>query len=147
MADYAAMNAPDFDFAEQNNAISRHITLTGTNTLTLKEIIAGYSNAYPRSVMLPPNGNSTVTLDRGLTANLLSGISATRGGNNSMMFVDAHVTGSGRASLEYWSGGSPHAVLRNDANTFSGTLGLDAEQIHITVHQYNWNRPLRQRHQ
>ena len=129
-ADYAATNG--LDFAEQNSAISRHITLAGTNTLTLREIIAGYPAIYSRSIMLPSNANSTVTLERGLTVDLLSGFGSIRGGSSSMLFVDARVKGNGRMSAHYWGGGNPNVVLRNDANTFAGGLDQDAGQIYVT---------------
>ena len=130
-ADYNATNG--LDFAEQNSLIARAITLTGTNTLTLSANIAGYSNAYPRSIMLPSNANSTVTLDRSLTLNLPSGFSQNiRGGNSSVLFVDARVTGAGTMTAYYWGGGTPFVVLRNDANTFAGGLNQDAGQIYVT---------------
>jgi len=127
-ADYSATNG--LDFAEQNSAISRHITLSGTNTLTLKATIAWYPS-NTRSIMLPSNANSTVTLDRGLTVNILSGFGSIRGGT-STLFVDARVTGAGRMTSHYWGGGNPHVVLRNDANTFSGGLEQDAGQIYVS---------------
>ncbi|HNX33235.1 MAG TPA: hypothetical protein PKM57_01320 [Kiritimatiellia bacterium] len=139
-ADYNATNG--LDFAEQDKSFTRHMTLTGTNMLTLSANIAGYSNAFPRSIMLPSNGNNTVTLDRGLTVNLPSGFNQSiRAGSQSMLFVDARVTGVGRMTAHYWGGGNPYVVLRNDANTFEGGLDQDAGQIYVSSINTNRTAP------
>jgi hypothetical protein len=70
-----------------------------------------------------------VTLKKGLTLNLPSGTWYVRGSGT--LFVDARVTGAG--SFQTGTGsGNTYLVLRNDANTFTGSLGGDTGRLLFT---------------
>ena len=128
-ADYTATNGLDFG---QAAAVLRHITIGGTNTLTLNGKIPYYSFNYGQSthVLLPSNTASTVTLKRGLTLSVPAGTAwAVRGGGT--LFVDARVTGTGRLETGTGSGGT-YIVLRNGTNDFTGAIGGDTGRYNFT---------------
>jgi len=127
-ADYTATNGLDFG---QTAAVQRHITISGTNTLTLNGVLTNYSfnGGQPTHVLLPSNTASTVTLKRELTLKLPSGAWVVRGAGT--LFVAARVTGAG--SLQTGTGsGSTYIVLLNDTNDFSGVIGGDTGRNNFT---------------
>ena len=77
-ADYTASNGLDF---VQTAAVQRHITISGTNTLTLNGSLTNYNfNKQSTHMLLPSNTASTVTLKRGLILNTPTGTWYVRGG-------------------------------------------------------------------
>jgi autotransporter-associated beta strand protein len=125
-ADYNATNG--INLVEPVSTLVRHITLCGTNTLTLSGAVPGYTNTQPRQVMLPSNAQSTVTLAKGLTVNL-SGNCNFRG--IGALFIDAKMAGAGNFLSASYSG-TPYIILRNDANNFTGSVSGDGGYLHFT---------------
>ena len=108
----------------------RHITFSGTNTLTLDGLVPGYTSSYTRSLFLPSNTASTVTFKKGLKLSLPSGDRYNTG--NGLLFVDAQLTGAGAFHSSYRGGHQPWTYLRNDTNTFTGRIDGDAGNLHFT---------------
>ena len=126
-SDYTATNG--VHFMEPYYAV-RHIKVGGTNTLTVKGNVPGFASGS-RTLMLPTNANSTVTLSRGLKLNLAAACNTSGYGT---LFIDALVSGAGGYSHNYIHpyGYQPLSVLRNDANTFTGGVGGDCGRLHFT---------------
>lgn len=126
-SDYTATNG--LNFIEPVYAL-RHVSVSGTNILTAKGNVPGFPSGT-RTVMLPTNASSTVTLKRGLRLNLPS---TTYISGLGTLFIDALVTGSGGISHNYIFpyGYQPLTILRNDANAFTGDIGGDCGRLHFT---------------
>jgi hypothetical protein len=60
-----------FNFAEPDKNVARHIAISGTNTITLRGYVVGHDvNPIQKSIFLPSNKVSTVTLNKGLKLNI-----------------------------------------------------------------------------
>jgi len=126
-ADYTFTNGVDLS---AGSAVVRHVVVEGTNTLTLGGTsLPGYDPKFNRNLFLPSNANCTVTFDKRLTLNLPGG--RTFGGNGTM-FLDSWVTGAGGLTFSYTGGSNPFVVLRNDTNTFAGSIYGDGGNLHFT---------------
>ncbi|HOE60924.1 MAG TPA: hypothetical protein PLZ74_10510 [Kiritimatiellia bacterium] len=126
-ADYTATNGLDFS---QTASVLRHITISGTNTLTLNAEIPYYNfNKGSTHVFLPSNTASTVTLKRGLTLSVPSGTWHVRGYGT--LFIDAKVTGKGKLNTGTGSGRT-YIVLRNGTNDFRGGTSGDTGRYNFT---------------
>ena len=108
----------------------RHITFSGTNTLTLDGLVPGYTSSYTRTLFLPSNTASTVTFKKGLKLSISSGERYFTG--NGLLFVDAQIIGAGSFGSGYRGGNQPWIYLRNDTNTFTGYITGDAGNLHFT---------------
>jgi len=126
-ADYDATNG--INFVERDMALSRHIKISGTNTLTFSGLVPGYGSSQV-SILLPSNVTSTVTLEKGLTVVVPAAKTCSVWGCGSL-FVDAQLTGAGAFSSKYGLGW-PIVVLRNDDNNFTGAIGGTSGSIHFT---------------
>jgi autotransporter-associated beta strand protein len=126
-SDYTATNG--INFIEPYFTL-RHITVSETNTLTAKGNVPGFASGS-RTLMLPTNANSTVTLSRGLKLNLPATCNTSGYGT---LFIDALVSGAGSYNHNYIHpyGYQPLSILRNDANTFTGGIGGDCGRLHFT---------------
>jgi len=128
-ADYTATNGLDFG---QTASVVRHITIGGTNTLTLNGKINYYNfnGGQATHIFLSSNLASTVTLKQGLTLCMPSS-SAWYARGSGTLFIDAKVTGAG--SLQTGTGsGNIYVVLRNSTNDFLSNLSGDAGRILFT---------------
>lgn len=110
--------------------VLRHVTFSGTNTLTLDGLVPGYTASYTRSLFLPSNTASTVIFKKGLKLSISSGERYFTG--NGVLLVDAQVVGSGAFASGYRGGNQPWIYLRNDTNTFTGYITGDAGNLHFT---------------
>jgi autotransporter-associated beta strand protein len=110
--------------------VLRHITFSGTNTLTLDGLVPGYTSSYTRTLFLPSNTASTVTFKKGLKISISSGDRYFTG--NGLLFADAQIIGAGSFISGYRGGQQPWIYLRNDTNTFSGRIDGDAGNLHFT---------------
>jgi hypothetical protein len=127
--DYTATNGLDFG---QTASVVRHITIGGTNTLSLNGKINYYSfnSGQATHIFLSSNSASTVTLKQGLTLSMPSS-SAWYARGSGTLFIDAKVTGAG--SLQTGTGsGNIYIVLRNGTNDFTNTISGDAGRILFT---------------
>lgn len=125
-ADHTATNGLDFG---QTPTVLRHITISGTNTLTLSGSLPHYSfNTQSTHVMLSSNTANTVTFKKGLTISIASTL-VVRGYGT--LFIDAKVTGAGSFQNGTGSGGI-FIFLSNEANDFTGNLGGDAGRNFFT---------------
>ena len=126
-ADYTATNG--VTFTDAYNSL-RHVTVSGTNLLTLKGNVPGFVSGS-RTLFIPTNNNCTVMLKKGLTLTLPSSCLIS---GNGTVFIDALVTGSGGINPNYNHpfAYQPLTVLRNDANTFTGGIGGDCGRLHFT---------------
>ena len=126
-SDYTATNG--ITFTDANSSL-RHVTVSGTNALTLQGNVPGFASGT-RHLFIPTNGSCTVRLGKGLTLKLpgdryFSG--------NGTLFIDALVSGAGGVypNYNYPYGYQPVIVLRNDSNTFTGAIGGDCGRIYFT---------------
>ncbi len=112
--------------------ILRHITFSGTNTLTLDGVVPGisYTSSYTRMLFLPSNTASTVTFKKGLKLSLPAGDRYFTG--HGLLFVDAQIIGAGAFHSSFRGGHQPWTYLRNDTNTFTGRIDGDAGNLHFT---------------
>jgi len=112
--------------------VLRHITFSGTNTLTLDGLVPGisYTSQFTRTLFTPSNMASSVTFKKGLKVSISSGERYFTG--NGMLFIDAQVVGAGSFASGYRGGHQPWIYLRNDTNTFTGYVTGDAGNLHFT---------------
>lgn len=127
-ADYTTVNG--LNFVESNKNIARHITISGTNTITLNGFVSGHTLSPSQiHLFLPSNTTSTVTLNKGLILNMPA---TRRFSGNGILLANAQITGPGGFNNAYSAGHSPQNVLLNDANSFTGNVDGDYNWLYFT---------------
>lgn len=123
--DYTATNG--LNFADALNG-SRLLVIGGTNAVTLQANVPGFPSGT-RHLFLPTNQYAITHFRQGLEMKLTG---ARNISGTSVLVLDALLTGTGPYYNAYVAGYQPISVFRNDANSFTGSVGGDGGRFYFT---------------